>query len=219
MVCNTEAFRFLGAAARDGHCRLVLCGRGLLFKSILHSKSPLECRVDLVQLEPLKEEPAKQLILKPLDDLGFRVIERERFVNRLLRLTGQLPHLIQFCGQKIVDYLLEQQTSTVSEELVNKLEGDFVSAQYFMKPLNDLEDSVARRVGLALLNENAREFQVAFIQDLANRAGISIDPSRALEIGNDLVISNVLSWNNGSFRIANEGLLFYARRFGYLTEL
>ncbi|MCI0489898.1 MAG: hypothetical protein L0229_25175 [Blastocatellia bacterium] len=216
LICEDYAFKFLGDAAKLGLCRLVLCGRGVLLKTMLSAKSPLECRLELIQLEPLDENSARELIFTPLADLGFTIIEPDRVGDQVLRLTGRLPNLLQFYGQKLVELVLDKETDTISPQHVEKIKGDFVTAQYFIKPLNDLEDPETRLVGLSLLKEDYKEFSVTTVMAVADRAGLSLEHKRALEICNDLVINNVLAWNDGSFRIANEGLYFYAHKMGYL---
>jgi hypothetical protein len=69
-----------------------------------------------------------------------------------------------------------------------------------------------------LLKNDYKEFSVKAVSDLARRSGISLDTNRAREICNNLVINNVLAWNGGSYRIANDGLYFYALQAGYLDD-
>lgn len=217
-VCETDAFKALGAAARDGHCRLILCGKEALLKMALTENSLLGCRLILTQLEPLDETAATQLILRPLTDLGFEIIESEKIVEHILRWTGRLPYLLQYCGQKLANIAIDENADAISMDHVEALKWDFVTAQYFVKPLTDLGDPETRFIGLSLLKNDYKEFSVKAVSDLARRSGISLDTNRAREICNNLVINNVLAWNGGSYRIANDGLYFYALQAGYLDD-
>jgi hypothetical protein len=217
-VCETDAFKALGAAARDGHCRLILCGKEALLKMALTENSLLGCRLILTQLEPLDETAATQLILRPLTDLGFEIIESEKIVEYILRWTGRLPYLLQYCGQKLANIAIDENADAISMDHVEALKWDFVTAQYFVKPLTDLGDPETRFIGLSLLKNDYKEFSVKAVSDLARRSGISLDTNRAREICNNLVINNVLAWNGGSYRIANDGLYFYALQAGYLDD-
>jgi hypothetical protein len=218
LVCESEAFRVLGAAAREGFCRLVLCGRGVLLKASLSEASLLSSRLDLMKLEPLDKKAARDLILLPLRDLGFAISDLDEFLGRVLRLTGRLPYLLQFYGQKLAQIAIEENTDVISPEHIDTLQGDFVTAQYFIKPLNDLEDAEARLIGLSLLKECKLEFSIPFVLEVAAQAGITLTHKRAIEICNSLVISNVLAWQGSAYRIANEGLYIYARDMGYLDN-
>lgn len=215
-VCLGDAFRSLGIGARLGLCRLVLCGRGVLLKTILSGGSPLECRLELMQLEPLDRKSAAELLLRPLSDLGFDLVGVETLADRILRLTGRLPHLIQFCGRQLVESAIKKELGRLSQDDIEELEGDFVVAQYFIKPLRDIDDPVSRLVGLWMLKNGHGELTVLDAQGIATQSGIALDHNRALEICNDLVINNVLAWDGGHFRIANEGLYLYAKRMGFL---
>jgi hypothetical protein len=218
LVCESAAFKALGAAARSGFCRLVLFGKGVLLKTILSESSLLGCRVELMHLGPLNPKASRDLILLPLRDLGFSLAEPEEFLDRVLRLTGCLPYLLQFYGQKLAQIAIEEKTDTISLQQVEALQADFVTAQYFVKPLNDLEDSEARLIGLSLLKEYRREYSIPLVQEISSRLGIDLDHKRATEICNDLVINNILAWKGSAYRIANEGLYLYARDMGYLSS-
>jgi hypothetical protein len=187
-------------------------------KVALSEKALLDCRLELMQLEPLDKKSARELILLPLRHLGFNFSEEDKFLNRVLRLTGRLPYLLQFYGQKLAQIAIEENTDTISPQHIETLQGDFVTAQYFIKPLNDLEDAEARLIGLSLLKDYKREFSIPFVQDAAAQVGIRLSHKRTTEICNALVINNVLAWQGSTYRIANEGLYFYARDMGYLDN-
>jgi hypothetical protein len=186
---------------------------------MLDPKSSFECRLELTRLEPLDEKSAIDLIEKPLIDMGFEMVEQEKIINRILTLTGRLPHLIHFFGDSLAKLSITDGTNAISLQQLEKVEGNFMTAQYFIKPINDLEDAEARLIALLLLKENYREFSVPLIQSLASKAGFELGYKRTFEICNDLVINNVLAWKNSSFCIANEGLHLYARKVGYLGNV
>jgi hypothetical protein len=217
-VCRSEAFQYLGAAARLGLCRLILCGKGVLLKSVLDNHSLLECRLDVLKLEPLQEKPAQNLLLHPLKDLGFELIDQDKVVEEILRLTGRLPHLIQFCGKKLAEFSIVEKSDKISLEQVGKLKNDFITAQYFIKPLDDLDNPLARLIGLLLLKKKCKNMSVATVQALASAEHHNLQHKEALDLCNDLVINNVLAWDDGSFELSNEGLYYYALKLGYLDS-
>lgn len=217
LICQGNAFKSLAHAARLGLCRLVLCGRGVLLKTLLGSGSPIDCRLDLIKLEPLDEKSARTLILRPLADLGFKLADPAPLIDKVLRFTGRLPHLIQFSGQKLIEIALNEETDTISLSHIDKLMADFLTAQYFTKPLGEIMDTETQLAALLLLKEGVKEFTVQAAQEVLRRAGLDISHHRMLEICNDLVINNVLAWSNTSFRTVNEGLYYYAREMGYFN--
>lgn|GEM_PF-1031099 len=219
MVCSSDAFKFLGAAARAGLCRLIMCGKGDLLKTMLRSKSPLECRLELIQLQPLQERYAFELLLQPLSDLGFDIVNKENFASRVLQFTGRLPHLIQLCGEKLVEYGIQQQTGTLTEIDLDRVEADFETEQYFTNPLEDLNDPITRLIGLSVIkHQDTRQFSAISVQAMMARIGVYVDLKRAKEICNDLVINNILAWSNGAYCVANKGLSFYFKRGGNLEN-
>jgi len=214
--CEGQAFKALGEAARSGLCRLVLCGKGALLKTMLSSRSPLDCRLDLIQLEHLDEDSARALLIKPLTDLGFKLEDEDRIAEEVLDLTGNMPNLIQLFGMKLVDRAIVNKDDKILPDHLEAVKKDFFVAQFFIKSLNELTDPETRLVALALLSENHQSFTVPAVQAIARREGLSIDLARTNEICIDLLINNVVVWDNGSYTIASAGLPFYARKKDYL---
>ena len=216
-VCRSDAFNYLGEAAKLGLCRLVMCGRGELLRVMLSSRSTLDARLDLMRVEPLDPHSAVGLILNPLSDLGFKLEQPELLAEQVLSLTGRLPHLIQHFGKKLTERAIEENSDVISSEHLESLRGDFLTAQLFIKSLVDLEDPRTRLIALCLIESEARSFDIPQIQQVARREGISLDLAEINAVCNDLVIDNVLAWQGGSYTLANEGLPFFARQLGYLS--
>lgn len=218
-VCFSEAFNVLGEAAKLEHCRLILIGKGELFRMVT-SEVQLKQRLQLLQLNPLDESAARSLLLTPLDDLGFEVTEPDRLVEQVFRLTGRLPHLIQFFARKLVELAIDEGVNAITAAQVEALRWDFETAQFFISPLQSefLEDAEVRLIAFLLLKEHTREFTPGQVRLLATRWGLPLDEMRALRICNELVIQNVLVWNKGSFQLANEALVDYARHLGILDS-
>lgn len=217
-VCLGDAFKYLGEAAKMGLCRLVLCGKGVLLKMMLSTSSPLDCRLELLQLGPLKDESARDLLVRPLTDLGFQIKDEEQLIDDILRFTGRLPHLLQLFGKKLAELVIKDGTEIITLESLEQLKGDFLIAQVFIKSLNDLDNLESRLIGLSLIEKGLENISILNVQELARSNGLRLDSKQILDICIDLVINNVMVWNNGSYRLANEGLPFYARQTEYLSS-
>jgi hypothetical protein len=219
-VCQSSVMGELARAARMGICRLILCGRGALLHTMLNQNSLLASRLELLRLEPLDERAARLLLLEPLLDFGLRVEEPDRLAEAVFGLTGRLPHLLQYYGRRLLELALQQRSETVSPRDIETLRWDFEAAQYFTSPLADLKDPRSRLVAFSILNANGGQFTVPEVLDLAARAGLrDLHHLEAFQICNDLVINNVLAWDKGSFRVANEALRYYARQLGFLDRV
>lgn len=217
-VCTGDAFKMLGEAAKLGYCRLVLCGKGSLLRMMLDKDSPLRGRLELMQLEPLDEHSARRLILEPLADLGLKISDPELLINQVFRLTGRLPHLLQLYSKRLASLAIEEQEDKITINHIETLKWDFAVAQIFTEPLRNLTDSETRLAGLLLLKSGQHEFTVQAVQKFLESESIGHDLNRMTEICNDLVISNVLTWSAGRYRIANEALFDYARNNGLLED-
>lgn len=216
-ICHGSVFDALGTAARDRHCRLVLCGRGVLLKMLLKKEFSLASRLELIRPMPLGREEACNLLLKPLEDLGLTVIKPNVLTDKVMRLTGRLPHLIQFYGKKLALECINEKLSTVSTDDVDRIAESFETVQYFISPLNDLESHTANFVARLILKECPEQLSAQRVQAPTYKEGIHLDYKSIMDVYNDLVINNVLSWNGeGKFSIANESLPRYAENLGLL---
>jgi hypothetical protein len=218
-VCQSEAFSVLGEAAKLGHCRLILIGKGELLNAMLHNETQLKQRLQLLRLSPLDETDARSLLLEPLTDLGFRIEDPDKLVERIFRLTGRLPHLMQFFAKRLTEVAIDEERSEISAAQVEMLKWDFETAHFFLSPLEDkyLEDPEVRLIAFLLLKERPVDITPANVRSLARCWNLVFDEVHALKLCNELVIHNVLIWNRGAFQIANEALVDYARHFGILN--
>jgi AAA+ ATPase superfamily predicted ATPase len=211
-VCKTEVFKLLTVAARQNVCRLVLCGRGNLLKTVLNEGSPIKGRVELIRLKPLGEEPARKLILEPLTDLGFIINDRDALLKRVFHWTGCLPHLLQYYGKYLAALAIEDGAEAIGPELVAKIRQSFETAQVFAEPIESLADVQTRAIAIYVLQDGRRFFTTSQVQEIAARHGIRIEPARALDICNDLVINNIFAWLEDAYSIANHSIIHYARK-------
>jgi hypothetical protein len=215
-VCQGDAFRYLGEAAKLGHCRMVLCGKGVLLRTMLNNSSPFACRMELLQLGPLSETAARSLLFKPLSDLGFKFSNPDHVFDDIIPFTGRLPHLLQLFGRKFAEYAIRAGTNDITPTLLNDVKGDFLIPQFFIKSLIDLDDPTTRLLGLMLVEKAPDKISLADVQSAAEAEGLKLDVKHVFDICLDLTINNVLVWNHGSYRLANEGIRFYARQTDYL---
>jgi hypothetical protein len=218
-VCNSQAFTFLTQAARSGMCRLIMCGRGNLLRLTLSPASPVMGQLEVMRLEPLDRTAARELLLTPLDSLDIRVDDPEQTCNRIIGITGGLPHLIQFYGKRLASSALSRTDRRLTMAAVSELPSRSAYAQWLSGPLsNDSLTPRTRLVALSLLREHATEWSVADVQDVTGRAGIDLSHTEALSTCYDLVIANILIWRGDKFTPANGGLLQDARHLNFLDR-
>lgn len=212
------ALNALASAARSGACRLVLCGRAQLLKVALSEPSPLGMRMHLMRLEPLSEQDATDLIKGPIEDLGFRIADPAQVFDRILHLTGRLPHHIQFYARGLIDLAIDRRSALIGSQMLDTLMLKFETAQYCVAPLLAVQSSDAQFVARRLLRQPDQPITPALVQRLASDAGRNLSLDRSVELCNELLIHNVLSWSNGAYRVATEALRIFATRLGLLED-
>lgn len=215
-VCSTEAFTVLADAVRHKLVRMILGGKGQLLRTMNNPKHILAGRLNLIRPAPLEKEAARALLLEPLRDLGIEIAESDALTEQVFSLTARLPHLIQSCGKKLVEYAVEKQLSAITPAHLDEVRQDFLSMVYSTAALKDLQDDYARLIALLLLQVEPREINVSIVLDLAKREGVEIAPMQAKDILDDLVICNILLWDRERYVLASPGLAAYMRRMGIL---
>jgi hypothetical protein len=202
----------LGIAARDGAVRVVLCGKGDLFRTVLDQSSHFANRLELLRLGPLDDASARNLLLEPLAALGVSFAEAAA-TDEIIWLTGRFPHLIQLYARHLAEYAIREHQEQVTTDVLAALRWDDELAQYFVSPVQDMRDPASRLVALTLLRDRARDAWTAS-EVVSKVEGIGLQ--RARDLLNELVISNILTWYGDSFRLANQALRVYADHLGVL---
>lgn len=136
----------------------------------------------------------------------------------MLGLTGRLPHLIQYYGRRLAERAFKEQRGSLGLDDVEAIHLDYETAQYFVGPLVELHEPEARVLALALLKADVRHLTISVIQRVAAEAGLHLPRARLFGICNDLVINSILVWDKGTFQIANDALVHYARELGFLDQ-
>ncbi len=217
-VCHLQAFDILTMSTRRGVCRLVMCGRGNLLRTLMTENSPLNKRVELIRLLPLDEESASKLLIEPILDLGFEVVNQDKLLQQVFHWTGRLPHLLQFYGTRLVNLALAEGSNVITPELIDKVRSAFETVQLFAEQLEKLSDATTRIMAEHLLTDGRRHFTLPGVQEIGRQRGINLSNAQTLEICNDLVISNVLMWHEDAYYIANQSLVHYARKMRFLDN-
>ncbi|MEK7995403.1 MAG: hypothetical protein AAB403_16505, partial [Planctomycetota bacterium] len=212
-----ETFRYLGSAARNGLCRVMLGGRGILLSTVLGKNSPLRHGIDLLRLEPLTDREAETLLLRPFEDLGFTIIDRQRVLDHVARLTGKLPHLVQHYGRRLAELLADGASDVVNHPLVVHVRDEFETARLFIDPIFEVKNPKTRLVALSLLGTAGRQLNLPQIQGVVHDHGLALPLDELWQIVNELVVQNVLAWNEGRFHVANESLAYYSHTQGFFS--
>jgi hypothetical protein len=220
-VCMSSLFKDqITLSARHDHARFILVGKGGLLRFTKDNSRALSSRLRVIRLGEIDLEPARRLLCEPILDLGLEFEDFERTFDMVNRQTGRSPHMIQFFGQRLVELAAEQGSRRVLVQYVNDLKWDHQTACFFLSPLDDLkQEPLAHAAALALLKAAPSVITPITIQDIGRLNGLSLSHDEAVEIGDILVIQNILLWaDGGGYRIASSALPEYAGKMGYLTR-
>jgi AAA+ ATPase superfamily predicted ATPase len=215
-ICSSKTFNELGNLARDGHCRLVICGKGELLKLLLSINSSYQFRLDLVRLKPLVSTEAMALFDRPFRDMSVKY--SQELANEVIEMTGRMPHLIQFFGKNLLEKSIGLGKPHLDSNDLDAVINDFTTSQFILSALDGIENNLERYVALLLLKHHSRTWNFDVIQKIVKENDLDIELQKLRSICNKLVIQNILTWEGSNFSKASELLVKYARDYSYFEE-
>lgn len=218
-VCQSKAFEELAEAVRLGYCRVLLCGKGTLYRTMRQQETQFSKRLQLIRPEPLDPDSAGRLLLEPLAELGFAPENAAALRQQVFALTARRPHLIQECARLLFDYATADQTKTLTACHLEQLREEFLKLSHAMLSLEDMADDLTRLLALLWLRSGGGPINVGTLQKLADPNGVTLTAAKALDICDDLWIANVLTWEKGAFSLASPYLVEWVRRMDFSKEI
>lgn len=219
-VCGSRAFQFLAQSAKDGDIRMVLCGRSAaLLKLELSGDSNASLRLERLHPEPLDDGSAIALIRRPMHDLGIALQNEPAVLEHILRMTGRLPHLIQYYGKRLVERAAESHRYSVGMTDVEEVDASFETVNFFVAPVNELKDPKAKRVAKMILRWNPPgSFTCREAAAHVRTQDVALTTDQMFDLCNLLVMQNILMWRGDGFQIASAGLRCFSQRIGILDD-
>ncbi len=216
LVCHNAAFQNLAEAVKEGYCRVILCGKGVLHKMMRSKDTPLAARLEFLQPDPLDGASAERLLLEPLADAGFVVADPTGLRDAVCELTRRMPHLIQACAKQLVEIALSETTDIITLDHFRRVCEEFTPTLYGNLPLDSLQDDLTRLIALLLLRSGCGVVTVGRLQQLAEKEGVALSAQKTIDICYDLWICNILTRNRGTFTLANPILVDFVHKLGML---
>jgi len=178
-----------------------------------------ENRLELIRPEPLDAESAKELLLRPLGDLGILPEDEGAVLQCVFKLSARRPHLVQHCAKLLFQFVEADGSTRIAGRHLQRLREWFMEMVHSMLPLENLTDDLTRLMALLWLHERGGIVTVGSFQELARRHGIMMSAAKALDICDELWICNVLTWERGTLALANAHLVEFVRRMDFNSEI
>lgn len=215
LCLDDEACTMIANIARNDLARLLLCGKADLYRTIRNPRSHLANRMEALLLGALDLADARKLLVEPLAGLRIRLADPGS-ADEILQFTGCFPHLIQMYARRIAEHASQTGEKTMTGPTLQYIrDHDTDISQYVLSPLEDFRDPYANVVALRLLMDDGDEWSAVEVASMIENLSVHEAADRC----NELVISNVLTWAGGSFKLANRALRYYARRAGFVDGL
>src|SRR5262249_37676301 len=104
-------FRALRAVAHEGHCRFVFSGSRTLYQQLHDPSSPFFNFCEELLLRPLDNKAVEAIVRKPMQQLGFELLDPERLIAEIWSVTSFHPNLVQIVCQQLVARSLDRRVA------------------------------------------------------------------------------------------------------------
>lgn len=212
-VVTSDVFDRLTEASKLGFCRLIICGRGGVLRATQNTESYFNSRFHHIRIGPLEEDDAYDLFRIPLTSLGIDLEDIPDMKQTLMDVTGGLPDLIQYTAISLTENMKGKNRITVEDVLKLKSK-DFMYNSYVTGSLQTL--IVEKPSVFKFLKGIDRRYDGKFTRKNAvgvlTNLDIEIKPNQVGEVLNDLVIDNILIWDNHTYRISHDLYREYLRK-------
>ncbi|MEE4312130.1 MAG: AAA family ATPase [candidate division KSB1 bacterium] len=202
-----ELSKIFHALALEDICKIVIAGYRILNDYINNINSPFYKYFEVAYIKELDHDDARQLILEPFDDLGIRIHDKNSFSERIMHLTANHPHFIQFFCSKLVELLNEKSDKELNMKDIDRVEN-----------MNEYNDFI-----LDTFLVNADEFQQLIVYEMLERK--SFNEKTILEylkkdfnlnfslnsVQRDcrsLILANILTKEKGEYRLSYPALSY-----------
>jgi hypothetical protein len=148
-------FRACRAISQQGLAQFVFSGERIIANSIWDAASPHWNFCRPLALRQLSRKASEALISEPLEELGIRIEQRDRFVEACWENTNGHPELLQLIGDKIVGRLngRDRRDLFVAEIDVQEITNDFDYAEQYLETYWGQATSMERILSILLVGE------------------------------------------------------------------
>jgi hypothetical protein len=207
------------ASSQRRAIRLVIGGRGALHRVLNDPNMPLVGRIRTRSLGPLGTDAARDLLSLPCRDLGLNIVDSDAVLAHVTSMAGWLPHLLQYYGSELALLAIDRETQAVSMEHVHTFENQPETSRFFAGIVTSIKDPHPRLIALLLLRQNPRAWTIPEVQALIGHASLRMTLDETKEVCDELVIRNVLLWERGTYRVANDALRHFLAEGQLLDSL
>jgi hypothetical protein len=118
---NWMLFSKLRALGNQGQAQVILSGERKLREALRDPDSPLFNFTSEILLGPLSFSATKELVTRPMTQLGIKLMDVEVIVNRIWSFTGGHPNVIQRLCSRLIENINQQDGNQITLADVNKV--------------------------------------------------------------------------------------------------
>lgn len=183
---------------------LVLTGLPTLSPKLVEARTYSERLFHVIFLKRLKDEAAREAIVKPIEDSNCPLRFDEKSIDTICNMSGGYPYFIQFIGKEVYDRFIQQIAASEPpkvpvQEIIRKLDGDFFAGRW----ANVTDRQRDLLITVAGMPNGDREFMVQDIVQASKTTSKPFSSSHVSAILSSLQDAGLIYRNrHGKYRFA-----------------
>lgn len=202
--CGLQTFHILVSLASEGLFRLILLGRWLLARTVLHIADANFVRLQPLRIEPLQAADAELILVEPLTDLQVDCSHVRHEMRAKVNQCGCVPGHVQELGIHLIAQIAARGGKSVTIEDLNKAGARVLQVSRVCGLINDLSSPLSRVAALLVILSAGKQGAIdpLWLRDAFESRGLHVGLRRVSELCDELVLHHLLSWSGITYKVA-----------------
>lgn len=179
---------------------VVLAGYREFRDAVLDPLHPLYFQFQELELGPLTDEDARDLVEKPLDEIGIRFKNPQEAIRRILNWSSHHPLYIQLFCHRLVELCASKGISRPAISDLKNVESDERIYKAAVESFTHTTDALEKCVAFAALSESDAFDAVDLVHRLATNWGFRPGTDVVMKTCDQLVVANVFARAGTQFK-------------------
>ena len=198
---DEQLFKTFRTLSQANKCKFIFSGERILHKQSHDKNSPLFNFCDTITLKYLEEKDAQELITKPMESMGIKLIEEE-LVDEILHWSSCHPRMVQYVCSRLIEVINKESIREINLEHLNAVRNTREFRDEFIETIWGKSTPLERIITLVVLDK--KNFSLDDVKSGLTAVEIEIPSEQTENALENLQLSSILKRENGSYSFMAE---------------
>ena len=199
---DEQLFKTFRALSQANKCKFIFSGERILHRQSHDENSPLYNFCDTITLNYLEEKAARALIIRPMKDMGIRLLEEKKLVDEILRWSSCHPRMVQYMCSRLIEVINKEGIREINLEHLNVVRNTGEFRDEFIETIWGRSTPFERIITLVVLDK--KNFSLDDVKSGLTAVEIEIPSEQTENALENLQLSSILKRENGSYSFMAE---------------